>query len=53
MNTLLNGGEIEIIRYDFKTGKRVFTGEMMSIGENESIIIEGIHGLNPKLTMNL
>ena len=53
MNTLLSGGEIEIIRYDFKTGKRVFTGEMMSIGENESIIIEGIHGLNPKLTAHI
>lgn len=50
MNILLSGGEIEKIKYDFKTGKRVFTGEKISIKENESIIIEGIHGLNPELT---
>lgn len=53
INDLLNGDEIEIIRYDFKTGKRIFTGEKMSIDENESIIIEGIHGLNPKLTSQI
>lgn len=50
MNILLSGGEIEKIKYDFKTGKRVFTGEKIAIKENESIIIEGIHGLNPELT---
>ncbi|WP_300277713.1 nucleoside kinase [Peptacetobacter sp.] len=53
MNILLNGGEIEKIKYDFKTGKRIFTGEKLSIKENESIIIEGIHGLNPELTKHI
>lgn len=50
MRKLLNGEEIERIKFDFIDGTRVHTGEKFSIGENEPIVIEGIHGLNPELT---
>lgn len=50
MKKLLNGEEIERIKFDFIDGTRVHTGEKFSIGENEPIVIEGIHGLNPELT---
>ena len=50
MQKLLNGEEIERIKFDFIDGTRVHTGKMFSIGENEPIILEGIHGLNPELT---
>lgn len=48
--TVLNGGEIELPYYNFKTGKREFRGEKVRIGENTVIIMEGNHGLNPELT---
>lgn len=50
---LIQGEEIEKIKFDFINGTRVYTGEMFSIGENEPIILEGIHGLNPKLTVDI
>ena len=53
INKLLNGEEVEIIRYDFKTGKRIHTGEKMSVQKNQILIIEGIHGLNPELTKDI
>ena len=50
---LLSGEEIEKIKFDFIDGKRVYTGEKFSIKENQPIILEGIHGLNPKLTKDI
>ncbi|MDR2083564.1 MAG: nucleoside kinase [Bacteroidales bacterium] len=47
---LLAGKEIEIPKFDFITGKRVFDGTKLKIGKRDMIIIEGIHGLNPMLT---
>lgn len=47
---LLDGKEIQIPKFDFKTGKRFFDGEKLSIDNNEMVVIEGIHGLNPQLT---
>ncbi len=53
MKKLLNGEEIEKIKFDFIYGTRVYTGEKFSIKENEPIVIEGIHGLNPLLTAQI
>lgn len=50
MNRLLKGEQIEIPKFSFETGQRYYDGEMLQIEENNVIIVEGIHGLNPKLT---
>ena len=47
MQQLLRGEEVELPRYDFPTGKRVFEGRRLRIGENDVIILEGNHALNP------
>ncbi|MBR5224644.1 MAG: nucleoside kinase [Clostridia bacterium] len=47
---LLAGREAEIPRYSFKTKKREGTGEKMRVESDQIIIVEGIHGLNPKLS---
>lgn len=49
MEALLAGQEVEAIRYDFLSGKRCLTGKTIRLKEGDPIIIEGIHGLNPKL----
>ena len=52
--TLLDHGkEIEVPIFDFKKGKRKWSGKKMSLGENEIAVIEGIHSLNPKMTESL
>ncbi|MBQ0047899.1 MAG: hypothetical protein KBT33_10435 [Prevotellaceae bacterium] len=47
---LLNGGEVELPRYDFPTGMSVKSGKHVSLGDDTILIIEGIHALNPILT---
>ena len=50
--SLLNGEEVNIPKYDFKTGTRK-PGPAIKMGENQVIIVEGIHGLNRSLTENI
>lgn len=47
---LIAGKEVEMPKYSFETGERFFDGEKLQITEEEVIIIEGIHGLNPELS---
>ncbi len=47
---LIEGEEIELPEYDFRSGKRKYTGNKMKLDNDQIILIEGIHGLNPKLT---
>jgi len=47
---LMNGEEVEIPKFNFTDGKRVFDGTILKLEKNSLIIVEGIHGLNPKLT---
>jgi uridine kinase len=49
LNELLDGREVEIPRFDFKTGKRYFKGDMMQLHEKDILIMEGIHALNPAM----
>lgn len=53
MNDLLAGKVIELPRFNFKTGKREYKGEMLSIGENDILVIEGIHCLNERMSEHL
>lgn len=47
---LLKGEEIELPKFSFETGQRFYDGEKCKISKNNVIIVEGIHGLNPRLT---
>lgn len=53
MNDILNGKQVELPLFDFVTGSRKKNGIKFKPKENEIIIIEGIHGLNPKLTYKI
>ncbi len=50
VRALMAGEEVEIPRFSFQTGRRCDTGEPLRLGEDEIVIIEGIHGLNPMLS---
>lgn len=53
LTTLLNGGEVELPRYNFTTGKREMSEKKLRIDEHMILIIEGIHALNPALTPHI
>lgn len=53
LTKLLNGEEIKVPTFDFKTGHKYYTGETMKIKDNEVLVIEGIHCLNDKLTISI
>ncbi|NLU35490.1 MAG: nucleoside kinase [Clostridiales bacterium] len=50
MTQLIQGQEVEIPQYNFLTGKREYRGNMIKLSEDQPVIVEGIHGLNEKLT---
>ena len=50
MNQLLSGEEVDLPRYDFKLGERVYENRRIRIGEGDIIILEGNHALNPILS---
>ncbi len=49
---LIAGGEVQLPRYDFKAGKSS-PGEVVKLGKDQLILLEGIHGLNPGLLPNV
>jgi len=49
LNDLLGGKTVEIPRYDFLAGKPVYEGNYMTLEENDILIMEGIHALDPKM----
>ena len=53
MNALLNGEEVELPRYDFPSGERKFEGNLLQIGSDDVIILEGNHALNPILSRQI
>lgn len=50
LTTLIEGGEINIPKFDFLTGNRVDSGNRFRLKPNTIVVIEGIHGLNEVLT---
>ena len=53
MLDLLDGETVEMPHFDFKIGKRVYRKNYLKLDEDDILIIEGIHGLNPKATKDL
>lgn len=53
LNQLLDGQEIEVPKFDFKTGSRTFTGNKMKLEEKDILIMEGIHALNPEMVASV
>ncbi len=50
----LDAGErLELPYFNFHTGGREWRGEMMHIGPDDVVVLEGIHGLNPRLTSTI
>ena len=49
-NALFRGEEVELPKYNFQTGKSEKSGEKLHLGENNILLVEGIHALNPLLT---
>ena len=53
MQELLQGKRVELPVFNFKTGKREYKGRYMQLGPDDILVIEGIHGLNDKLSYSL
>lgn len=53
INKLIKGEEVEIPTFNFHTGNREWRGKKLKISEDQVIIVEGIHGLNDKLTKSI
>ena len=47
---ILAGEEVEIPKFSFIDGSRVFDGRKVKLSKSSVLVIEGIHGLNPKIT---
>ena len=50
MAALLEGNRIEMPRFNFNTGEREYRGDFLQLGPDDILVVEGIHGLNEKLT---
>ena len=53
MTRLLNGEAVEMPSFNFKTGQREYRGNVLQLGADDILVIEGIHGLNDKLSYTL
>ncbi len=53
LNDLMLGKEVEIPNFSFETGKRFYNGKTLHLKNENILIVEGIHGLNPKLTSEI
>ena len=53
LTALFRGEEVELPRYDFPTGTSQKSGRRLRLGENEILVVEGIHALNPELTSQI
>lgn len=53
LTALFRGDEVELPRYDFPTGTSQMSGKRLRLHENEILVVEGIHALNPELTSQI
>lgn len=53
MADLLAGKSVELPAFNFKTGRREYNGNVMTLGEDDILVVEGIHGLNEKMSYSL
>ncbi|MBT3236592.1 MAG: nucleoside kinase [Bdellovibrionales bacterium] len=52
LGQLIAGEEIQLPRYDFRTGTRK-SGHLLRLKEKQVLVVEGIHGINPELTAKI
>ena len=53
MSDLLAGKEVKLPTFNFKTGKREYSGKVTKLEQDDILVIEGIHGLNEKMSYSL
>ena len=53
MMALLAGEKVELPEFNFKVGKREYKGNYKQLGADDILVIEGIHGLNEKMSYAL
>jgi uridine kinase len=53
MNQLLSGEQIERPEFNFKIGRKEYNGNMLKLGRDDILVIEGIHCLNDRLSYSL
>ncbi|RGW19192.1 nucleoside kinase [Ruminococcus sp. AF13-28] len=53
MLALLDGKRVEMPVFNFKTGTREYKGDFLQLEKDDVLVIEGIHGLNDKLSYAL
>ena len=52
-NALFRGEEVELPKYDFQSGKSKKSGNTLKMNDNNVLVVEGIHALNPELTAHI
>lgn len=52
-NALFRGEEVELPKYNFMTGKSEKSGRILKMANNNVLVVEGIHALNPELTAQI
>ena len=52
-NALFRGEEVELPKYDFQSGKSRKSGNRLKMNDNNVLVVEGIHALNPELTAHI
>lgn len=50
MTRLLKGEAVDMPSFNFKTGQREYRGNVLQLGDDDILVIEGIHGLNEELS---
>lgn len=50
---LIQGKPVNLPTFDFREGRRKYLGKILQISEEQPIILEGIHGLNDRLTQSI
>lgn len=53
LTDLLAGKEVDMPAFNFKTGQREYRGDKLKLGKEDILVIEGIHGLNEKMSYTI
>ena len=53
LKKMLAGEEVSLPTFNFETGMREYRGNTIKLDENDILVIEGIHALNPTLTSEI
>lgn len=53
LQNLLEGKTVQLPAFNFLTGRREYKGNSISLGEGEVLVVEGIHGINERLTPDI